>query len=91
MKPNVEFGDSVSESPESVARTLQLLAAAEAVSVDTKVRTVHPEWDDDQVKEEVARIRQDAGRDVVNPDTFTGADAGSGQNDPGGLQPPPGE
>jgi hypothetical protein len=58
-RPNVEFGDSVTESPEQVARTVQLLHAAEAVSVETKVRMVHPEWDDDQVREEVDRIRGD--------------------------------
>lgn len=59
VKINVEFGDSVSEAPETTARTLQLLHAAEAVSTDTKVRMVHPDWDDIQVKEEVARIKAD--------------------------------
>jgi hypothetical protein len=57
--PNVEFGDSVTESPEQVARTVQLLHAAEAVSVETRVRMVHPDWDDGQVDEEVARIKGD--------------------------------
>jgi A118 family predicted phage portal protein len=60
VKVNVEFGDSVSESPETMARTLQLLHAAEAVSVETRVRWVHPDWDDIQVREEVARIKGDA-------------------------------
>ncbi|MGW4467482.1 phage capsid protein [Micromonospora sp. NPDC004704] len=59
VRPSVEFGDSVSEAPETVARTLQLLHAAEAVSVDTKVRMVHPDWDDDQVKAEVDLIKGD--------------------------------
>jgi A118 family predicted phage portal protein len=59
VKVNVEFGDSVSESPEAVARTVQLLSAAEAISFDTRVRMVHPEWDDIQVEDEVARIRAD--------------------------------
>lgn len=61
VKVNVEFGDSVSESPETTARTLQLLHAAEAVSIDTRIRMVHPDWDDTQVKAEVARIKSDAG------------------------------
>ncbi|RLK13316.1 A118 family predicted phage portal protein [Micromonospora sp. M71_S20] len=60
VKVNVEFGDSVSESPETMARTLQLLHAAEAVSIETRVRWVHPDWDDIQVREEVARIKGDA-------------------------------
>jgi A118 family predicted phage portal protein len=64
VKPNVEFGDSVSEAPETTARTLQLLAAAEAVSTETKVRMVHPDWDDKQVEDEVARIKGDAPQPV---------------------------
>ncbi len=60
VRPNVEFGDSVSEAPETTARTLQLLSAAGAVSVDTMVRMVHPDWDDPQVQEEVDRIKGDA-------------------------------
>jgi len=58
-RPAVEFGDSVTESPETVARTVQLLAAAEAVSIETRVRMVHPDWTDEQVIAEVARIRGD--------------------------------
>jgi A118 family predicted phage portal protein len=58
-QPDVEFGDSVSESPETVARTLQLIEAAGAASVETKVRMLHPDWDDADVKAEVDRIRGD--------------------------------
>jgi hypothetical protein len=61
VRINVEFGDSVSEAPETTARTLQLLAAAEAVSVETKVRMVHPDWDDLEVQAEVKRIKEDGG------------------------------
>lgn len=79
-RPNVEFGDSVTESPEQVARTVQLLAAAEAVSTETKVRMVHPDWDDEQVREEVDRIKGDA-PPVVEVGASLGALAG---NHPGG-------
>ncbi|WP_028183473.1 phage portal protein [Salinispora arenicola] len=78
VRPNVEFGDSVSEAPETVARTLQLLHAAEAVSVDTRVRMVHPEWDDPQVHAEVARIRGDR-PDPVEVGPALGALAGNTQ------------
>lgn len=71
-KPSVEFGDSVSESPETIARTLQLLTAAEAVSYETRVRMLHPDWDDRQVREEVQRIRTDTSQPPVEPpDVFT--------------------
>jgi len=75
-RPNVEFGDSVTESPEQIARTVQLLAAAEAVSIETKVRMVHPDWDDKQVAEEVARIKGDA-PPVVDVGSSLGALAGN--------------
>ncbi|WP_320069614.1 phage capsid protein [Micromonospora sp. RTGN7] len=58
-RPNVEFGDSVSESPEATARTAQLLSAAGAASTETLVRMVHPDWGDKQVEEEVDRIKGD--------------------------------
>lgn len=72
VRPDVEFGDSVSEAPEAVARTLQLLYAAESVSVQTRVEMLHPDWDDRQVAEEVARIKGDTGVTVEDPGTFTG-------------------
>jgi hypothetical protein len=78
-RPNVEFGDSVSESPEMVARTAQLLFAAEAASTETLVRMVHPDWDDTQVDEEVRKI-QDASATGQEPELTLGGLAG---NQPG--------
>ncbi|MFJ6707018.1 MULTISPECIES: phage portal protein [unclassified Streptomyces] len=65
--PTVAFGDSVSEDPQSVAQTLSLLAQAQAVSVDTKVRILHPDWDDVAVREEVDRILTETGAAVEDP------------------------
>jgi len=59
FRPYVQMSDGVSESLETVARTVQLLHAAESISLETRVRRVNPDWDDDQVKDEVARIRED--------------------------------
>lgn len=70
VRPNVEFPDGVSESPETVARTVQLLDAANAISIEMKVRMVHPDWDDRQVRAEVRRIRED--QPIRDPGTFTG-------------------
>lgn len=76
VRPGIEFGDSVSEAPETVARTAQLLSAASAASTKTLVEMVHPDWDEKQVDEEVQRIKDDkaAAMQVENPDTFTGDD-----------------
>lgn len=75
-KVNVEFGDSVSEAPETTARTLQLLEAAGAVSIDTKVRMVHPDWDDKQVEEEIEKIKSDRGSGQ-DPEIVVGGLAGN--------------
>ncbi|MFD3834580.1 hypothetical protein ACFWSR_37615, partial [Streptomyces sp. NPDC058621] len=45
-RPSVEFGDGIAESEQQTATTLDLLARAGAVSTGTKVRILHPEWDD---------------------------------------------
>ncbi|MFG3118690.1 phage portal protein [Streptomyces sp. NPDC048197] len=70
-RPHIQFGDAVSEDPQSTAQTLALLAQAEAASTDTKVRILHPDWSDEQVQAEVDRIREESGTAV--PDPITGA------------------
>lgn len=66
-RPRVTFGDSVSEDPQSVAQTLALLQQAQAVSIDTKVRMVHPDWDETAVAAERDRILTESGAVVPNP------------------------
>ncbi|MER5783747.1 phage portal protein [Streptomyces mobaraensis] len=66
-RPTITFGDSVSEDPQSVAQTLSLLQQAQAVSTDTKVRTLHPDWDDVAIAEEVERILTETGSAVPDP------------------------
>lgn len=91
-RPGVEFGDSVTESPEQVARTAQLLSAAGAASTETLVRMVHPDWDDDQVREEVDRIKGDQ-PPTVEVGGALGALAGNETDDQAdeGEQDPPAE
>ncbi|MFF2922735.1 phage portal protein [Streptomyces celluloflavus] len=66
-RPRVTFGDGVSEDPQSVAQTLSLLQQAQAVSTDTKVRILHPDWDDNAVQAEVDRILAETGAAVPDP------------------------
>jgi hypothetical protein len=94
-EPEIEFGDSVSVDPESMARTLQLLEAAQAASTRTRVQMLHPEWDGDQVDEEVALIQgEQPGANLTDPGTFTGGPIDvTGQQlgpQPNQPQPPPG-
>lgn len=74
-RPVIEWPDGVAVDPKGLAETLDLLARAEAASIDARVRMLHPDWDDTQVAAEVARIRDENGSSV-DPDTFTGLDEG---------------
>jgi A118 family predicted phage portal protein len=56
VRPSVEFPDAVTIDPKDQAETLRLLAEASAASADVKVRILHPDWDDEQVNEEVTRL-----------------------------------
>ncbi|MCX5362888.1 phage capsid protein [Streptomyces sp. NBC_00124] len=66
-RPSVEFGPGVVESLQSKATTLELLNRAQAVSAQTKVKILHPEWDDTAVKAEVAAIHSETGAAAPDP------------------------
>ncbi|MFF9197331.1 phage portal protein [Streptomyces sp. NPDC014779] len=87
--PTIEFGDSISEDPKTLAETAELLNRAEATSRDTLVRMLHPDWEDEQVEAEVDRILEETGRLVADP-TLTGAEGPSDAgfpSDGGGSRP----
>jgi A118 family predicted phage portal protein len=82
--PTVTFGDAVSEDPESAARTLQMLDAARAISVQTKVEIQHPDWEPSDVLAEVERILDENNMrpiELESPDTFKGGPFGTPPND----------
>lgn len=66
-RPRIEFGDSVSEDPKSVAETLALLTQANAISTEAKVRMRNPDLDDIAVREETDRILAETGQAVPDP------------------------
>lgn len=76
----IDFPDVSQVDPEKQARTFLDLSTATAISVEQMVRERRPNWDDDQVDEEIARILADMDRknsDAADP-TLIGADP----NDP---------
>lgn len=77
-RPRVEFGDSVSEDPKTVAETVDLLSRAEAVSTETKVRLLHPDWTQQRVADETRRILAESGRELPDLDAVFGALPGAG-------------
>lgn len=75
----VEFADSVADDPRATAETVEILTRAQAMSVETKVRTVHPDWAETQVMAEVASIMGETGMVVADPLRIGGED----DTDPG--------
>ena len=93
LKVNVAFMDSVSNNITEVSSSVKTLADAKAISTETKVRMVHPEWTDQQVEEEVERILNDesAGMPMANPEDLTQFNFGKNNQggNPGGSDDKP--
>ncbi|WP_433426333.1 phage portal protein (plasmid) [Microtetraspora malaysiensis] len=66
-RAQVEWPDGVMPDPESLSRTLDMLNRAQTVSLDTKIRMLHPDWDDVQVRQEKERLRDELGLNVPDP------------------------
>lgn len=58
---SVEFADNTQPDMQTLADTLDKLERASAMSTDAKVRLLHPDWDEEKIVEEVARIREERG------------------------------
>lgn len=59
--PDVKFPADIQVDFESMARTISTMRGAKAVSVETSVRMLHPEWDSATVNDEVQRIQMEEG------------------------------
>jgi hypothetical protein len=57
FKPEIAFGDGMPEDELQKSQVLSTLKAANLVSDETAIRDLHPDWDDDAVLEEVAKIK----------------------------------
>jgi hypothetical protein len=76
-RPNVVFPEGVQPSLLQLAQTAQALGVAEAASV-----MVHPEWDEQQVTEEVGRIMAERGTPVPDPTGLLPDGGAAGQLSP---------
>lgn len=56
---NIDFPPMHQQSQKQLAETTELLHRASAISTEMRVRRVNPDWDDDEVKAEVARIQDE--------------------------------
>lgn len=66
-RPRVDFDDSIADDPKEIAESVDLLARAKAASIETRVRMLHPDWTDAEVKAEVETILAEEGMRVPDP------------------------
>ncbi|TMR97546.1 phage portal protein [Nonomuraea basaltis] len=66
-RATVEWPDGVMPDPEAISRTLDMLNRAQAASVETRVRMLHPEWEDPQVRAEVQKLKDEMAITVADP------------------------
>lgn len=66
VRPDIEFPDVVHPDQAELSQTIASLRAAESMSIETAVQTVHPDWDATEVTAEVARIYREMSIDAVS-------------------------
>ncbi|HBE80352.1 MAG TPA: hypothetical protein DDW65_21600 [Firmicutes bacterium] len=59
-RPNIEINDYVTSDMSTIASTLNLLNAAQAASIYTKVKMANRDWTEEQIESEVTRILDEA-------------------------------
>ena len=67
LSPQVSFPAAAAPSPREVAESVQLLNSAQAVSIETRVRMVHSDWDDERITAEVAAIKAEQNMGDIGP------------------------
>lgn len=77
--PTIVWPDAVQQDQASIAQTLALLETAQAASTETKIKMLHPDWDDEQITTEVGRIRDEQGGTTADPLQMASHLAATGQ------------
>ncbi|MBS1968676.1 MAG: phage portal protein [Bdellovibrionales bacterium] len=57
----VDFGDAVESDVSQLATVIDMLFRAQSASIETRVRYFNPSWTDEEVQQEVERIRDENG------------------------------
>lgn len=66
VRPAVGWAE-LADDPQGTAQWVNTLATARAASIETRVRLAQPQLDDDQVAQEVARIKDEDGMGLPDP------------------------
>lgn len=87
--PNLEWPDGVQTDMETTSKIVQMLDAAKALSQRTKIQMVHPQWDKDQVQEEIDLIEGEGTVEVeADPNADQFDEDPSGPAEPGETEAP---
>lgn len=65
VRPEIDWAEAVLPDQAELAQTVAVLRGAEATSITTAVATVHPDWSQDQIDEEVANIYRESNLDLM--------------------------
>lgn len=57
---NVEFSDESAGTMSEISTSVKMLHDAKAASLETRIRMVHPDWDEEQIEKEVAALTSEA-------------------------------
>lgn len=60
-RPTMEFQDGLAFDLTSTSKSVEMLARAMAVSTETKVAMIHPDWNEDQIAVEVDKVLEEQG------------------------------
>ncbi len=87
VPPTIEFPKPMVEDIRQLSETADLLNRAEAASIETLVQLIHPDWDKQNVDEEVAKIMEEKGISVVDPEQAFQQTAGLAANPDAPVSP----
>lgn len=85
---HVRFADAFANDITTLATAVELLHRAQAASVEVKVRMLHPDWSESEIKEEIKRVYTEYGIGIEPPDASEGDFADVGGNDGDDNQKP---
>lgn len=66
-RPAVSIDDSIVPDIRELAESVDMINRAQAASIETRVRVLHPDWGEEEVQAEVERIQTETGRFVEDP------------------------
>lgn len=68
----MSFTDTMGADLSNLAATVAQMRAAQAASVETSVRILHPDWGEEEINAEVERVTKEYGQPITAPEMLLG-------------------